>query len=82
MEGSGSLSVCLGYLNQEGRWCQKVVGRGILQFILGTKEAEKRRPPFQDIDSLRVPCAHVTWSLPAALKGRAKRGLMMLTEDL
>lgn len=41
MEGSGNLSVYLGYLNQEGLWCQKVVGGGILQFILGTKEADR-----------------------------------------
>ena len=60
MEGYRDLFVYLGYLNQEGICCQKVVGRGILQSISGTKEAESCIVHFQDIDLLReIGRAHV-----------------------
>lgn len=77
MEGYGNRSVYLGYLNQVGLCCQKVVGRGILQLILGTKEAKNTEHNSKILTHAESP-VHVTSSLPAAVKGRAKQGFVML----
>lgn len=71
MEGHGNLSIYLGFLNQEGICCQKVLGRGILQFILGTKEAEST----EHISKILTHFSPVEKFPTCRCKGQSKTGV-------